>query len=182
MAGPDPKNGSRLRKPHLCLQDGRARLGAHHRGRARKGGEAREIAKTTLGELLTRYRNEVVVHKRARDTETRRIDRLLRDPVSTVSLASLDATVLAAFRDRRTRDGVRTCRYDLVLIRHALHLARTEWGYALPLNPVDGIRKPPLPASRERRLDQGEFAALRAASSRGTNPWIWPMAELAQLH
>lgn len=50
--------------------------------------EAREIAKTTLGELVTRYRNEVVVHKRARDTETRRIDRLLRDPVSTVSLAS----------------------------------------------------------------------------------------------
>ena len=44
------------------------------------------------------------------------------------------------------------------------------------------VRKPPLPASRERRLDQGEFAALRAASSRGTNPWIWPMAELAQLH
>ena len=103
--------------------------------------EARKVAHTTLGELLTRYRNEVVVHKRARATETRRIDRLLRDPVSTVSLASLDATVLAAFRDRRTRDGVRTCRYDLVLIRHALHLARPEWGYALPLNPVDGIRK-----------------------------------------
>ena len=171
MAGPDPENCSRLRKPHLCLQDGRARLGAHHRGRARKGGEAREIAKTTLGELLTRYRNEVVVHKRARDTETRRIDRLLRDSLSNTPLASLDTTVLAA------------CRYDLVLIRHALHLARTEWGYALPLNPVDGIRKPPLPAPRERRLHRGEFAALRTASSRGTNnPWIWPMAELAQLH
>ncbi len=142
-------------------------------------GKTRAITHTTLGKLLTRYRDEVVVHKRARATETRRIDRLLRDSLSRVSLSSLDATTLAAFRDRRVRDGVRTCRYDLTLIRHALHIARTEWGYALSANPVDCLRKPPLPPSRERRLNQGEFAALRRAASRGTNPWIWPMAELA---
>ena len=133
----------------------------------------------TLGELLVRYRDEVIVHKRAHNSETRRVARLLKDPLSAVRLECLDPAKLAAFRDRRLQDGVRTCQYDLALIRHAFKIADTEWGFKLPENPVNRIRMPRAPKPRERRLEEGELERLQQAVLRGRLPWLWPLITLA---
>ena len=63
----------------------------------------------------------------------------MRDPIAGLTIQKLTAHELALFRDRRIKDGIRTCQYDLVLIRHILDIARKEWNLGLAVNPVDQI-------------------------------------------
>ena len=64
----------------------------------------------------------------------------LKNSVASFLVEKLTAHELALFRDRRIKDGIRTCQYDLVLIRHILEIARKEWNLGLAVNPVDQIR------------------------------------------
>ena len=61
----------------------------------------------TLGELLERYSCEVTPVKRGATTELRRLQRLIRDPLSTRRASQLTSQAIAAFRDRRLLDGRR---------------------------------------------------------------------------
>ena len=49
----------------------------------------------------------------------------------------------------------------------------------LSVNPVDQIKKPPSPKARERRLNDGEYERLEAASKLTQNPHIWPIVVFA---
>ena len=129
----------------------------------------------TLGELLERYSGEVTPAKRGATTELRRLQRLIRDPVSTLRVSQLTSQAIAAFRDRRLLDGRRTCHYDLILIRHCLKVAMNEWGLMLSSNPVDRVKMPPSSPARNRRLEEGEFKRLERASKQTKNPHIWPV-------
>ena len=81
---------------------------------------------TTLRDLLIQYQNEVTPLKKGHAAEARRINRLLKDPISSFSLRDLNGQILAQFRDRRINDGVRAAQYDLIIIRHAIKIARLE--------------------------------------------------------
>ena len=94
-------------------------------------------AEVTLGELLQRYVADVLPAKRGAATEGQRLQRLIRDPVSSLRVSQLTSQAVAAFRDRRLLDGRHTCHYDLILIRHCLKIAMNEWGLMLSSNPVD---------------------------------------------
>ena len=133
----------------------------------------------TLGDLLGRYAAEVTPHKKGREPEARRLRRLQSDQIAFVELAVLDASALCAFRDRRSKDGLRACQYDLVLIRHAIDIGRREWGIVLHSNPVAEIRIPNGIRSRERRLAPGEFEKLSMAALSGRNRLTWSAIELA---
>ena len=67
---------------------------------------------------------------------------------------------MAQFRDRRVNDGVRAAQYDLIIIRHAIKIARLEWGVFMPNNPVDDIRIPNGIRRRERRLRETNMKRL----------------------
>ena len=116
--------------------------------------------------------------KRGATTELRRLQRLIRDPVSSLK-AKLTSQAIAAFRDRRLFDGRRTCHYDLILIRHCLKIAMNEWGLILSSNPVDKVKMPPSSPARKQRLEVGEFEQLEEASKRTKNPHIWPVIVFA---
>ena len=83
---------------------------------------------TSLADLITRYSQEITPLKKGRDTEQRRLSRLLRDPITATPLSKLTSAKLAEFRDRRINDGVRAAQYDLILIKHCIKIARLEWG------------------------------------------------------
>ena len=85
----------------------------------------------TLGELLERYSGEATPAKRAATSELRRLQRLIRDPVSSLRANQLTSQAIDAFRDRRLLDGRRTCRYDRILIRHCPKIAMNDWGDAV---------------------------------------------------
>ena len=110
--------------------------------------------------MLRRYLKQVTPHKKSYASETRRINRLLRDPVSKKRVCDLRPEVLAAFRDRRLKDGLRAASYDLQIIRHCINVASSEWGVSIKLNPVNEIRMPRMPSPRERRLRPGEYELL----------------------
>ena len=124
-----------------------------------------EPSEVTLGELLQRYREEITPAKRGAEAEQRRLNRLINDSISDHSIEQLTSKTLACFRDRRLLDGQRACQYDLILIRHCLRIAISEWGLMLSVNPVDQIKKPPSPKSRDRRLNDGEYERLDQASN-----------------
>ena len=133
----------------------------------------------TLGELLDRYSGEVTPAKRGATTELRRLQRLIRDPFSSLKVSQLTSQAIAAFRDRRLLDGRRTCHYDLILIRHCLKIAMNEWGLMMSSNPVDRVKMPPSSPARNRRLEDGEFDRLEEAAKQTTNPQIWPVIVFA---
>ncbi len=134
---------------------------------------------TTLSELLQRYAREVTPVKRGATTELRRLQRLIRDPVSSLRASQLTSKAIAGFRDRRLLDGRRTCHYDLILIRHCLKIAMNEWGLMLSSNPVDKVKMPPSSPARNRRLESGEFERLEEAAKQTKNPHIWPVIVFA---
>ena len=138
-----------------------------------------EPSEVTLGELLNRYSQQITPAKRGAETEQRRLNRLINDSISDYSIEQLTSKTLASFRDRRLLDGQRACEYDLILIRHCLKVAMSEWGLMLSVNPVDQIKKPPSPKARERRLNDGEYERLEAASKLTQNAHIWPIVVFA---
>ena len=132
-----------------------------------------------LRDLLARYAIEITPHKKGAKKELGRINRLLKDPISENKLSKLKSSTIAKFRDRRMNDGVRAAQIDLILIRHAIKIARLEWGVELPTNPVEGVRIPNGVVRRTRRLESGEYEALSRAAAKCTNSFIWPCIEIA---
>lgn len=133
----------------------------------------------SLQELLERYSREITPNKKGKDPELRRLKRLMRDDLAAVRLGNLTSSMLATFRDRRVLDGIRAAQYDLILIRHAIEIARKEWGMKLTGNPVDDIRIPNGVRRRERRLQEGEWQSLAKASLSCRNLHTWPLVQFA---
>ena len=134
----------------------------------------------TLHSLITRYKNEITPKKRGFISEDQRLRRLLKEKdLMKIPLERLHPPILATFRDRRLKDGVRACQYDLVLIRHAWNIASIEWGWDLGDNPVEKIRLPKNNPPRERRLKPGEYERLKRASSETKVWYLWPIIEFA---
>ena len=138
-----------------------------------------EPSEIALSDLLQRYGKEITPAKRGAAIESYRLRRLINDPISNFSIDQLTSQVLASFRDKRLKDGQRACQLDLILIRHCLRIAISEWGLRLSVNPVDQIKKPPSLRPRERRLNDGEYEQLEAASKFTQNPHIWPIIVFA---
>lgn len=133
----------------------------------------------SLAELLTRYRDTITVTKKGALQETRRIQRLLKDPLTSLNADQITSDRLASFRDKRLRDGTRAAAIDLILIGHCLKIAMNEWGLSLTANPVDRVTRPAPPKARQRRLEASEYIALERAASHTKNPYLWPIIILA---
>jgi len=134
----------------------------------------------TLDDLMTKYKNEITPKKRGYEVEDRRLRRLLKEKeIMKVPLERLLPPILASFRDRRLKDGVRACQYDLVLIRHAWNIALIEWGWNIGDNPTQKIRLPKNNQPRERRFKPGEYERLRKASSETKVWYLWPIIDFA---
>ena len=134
----------------------------------------------SLKEMMERYLAEVTPTKRGKDAETRRLKRLLSEkPLMSLRLDKAEPHLFVAFRDRRIKDGVRACQYDLVLLRHAWNLARIEWGWPLGDNPLTLIRMPKNNPPRERRLKPGEYEKLKEAAKTSRSWYLWPIIVIA---
>ena len=133
----------------------------------------------TLGDLLKRYSKEVTPHKKSCDKETYRIKSLLKRSISAVSLSNLTSTIISNYKTSRLVDGARTTRYDLALIRHCLEFSRLEWGYYLPINPVDLVSKPRLNKPRDRRVGKDDIDILMDALRHTKVTYLKPLILIA---
>ena len=138
------------------------------------------VCNLTIGEMMEEYAKRVTPQKRGKDTELRRLRRLLGEKaLMSVQLSQAHPHIFATFRDDRLSDGVRACQYDLVLLRHAWNMARIEWGWALGDNPLSLIRMPKNNPPRERRLKPGEYELLQSKVQESRCWYLWPIINIA---
>jgi integrase len=142
--------------------------------------DTRVAEKTTLGELLGRYANEVTPAKRGAASEKARINSIVRCPIAHRTLARLTGSDLATYRDERLKCvGPATVVRELSTVSHAIDIATREWSLWLPRNPVKLVRRPQVPRGRTRRLKHGEEQLLLSACERGRTPLLKSLIILA---
>jgi integrase len=132
-------------------------------------------AELKLADLLERYRLEVLPRKRAAGPiEAFHLRALQRHSIAQIALSKLTSPCIAAYRDDRTRKvSSSTILRELGLLFHSLRVARREWG--LPVPEIEKIAKPTPNKARERRLSNGELAALNAALEGCRNKLVKPV-------
>lgn len=89
--------------------------------------DPRVLERTTVRDLLTRYRKEVTVTKRGHASEHKRIDGFLRQSWADKPLSKASPQVFSRYRDERLRTvSPGTVIRDLGLLRSIFEVARLE--------------------------------------------------------
>jgi integrase len=142
--------------------------------------DSRKLRSHSLADLLKRYEAEVVPRKRSADREVYMLRVILRHPVAQVSLHLLTTTEIAKYRDHRLAlvKGD-TVRRELAIVRHCIEVARNEWGFVLPSNPVQQVKMPRAGNPRKRRAYPGELEKLLKACEALRCRWLPAVIQLA---
>ena len=124
-----------------------------------------EAEGTTLAEVLERYAREVTSVKRAKG-EISIIKWWAASPLAGRPMASIRGKDVADTIKEKETVGAspKTLLIYLATLRHVFNVAAREWGMESLRNPVEMVRKPRLPAGRDRRLVDDEQARLLAAA------------------
>lgn len=136
-----------------------------------------QLKTVTVGDLLLRYRREVMVDKRGADVEVYIVDRCLCHCVASLSLARISSRDVTRYRDERlktVKGG--TVHRELAVLRHCFEVARKDWGIPLKSNPVAEITMPALSKPRNRRPSAAELSALELTCS---HPLLWQIVTIA---
>jgi len=134
----------------------------------------------TVGDLLRRYRDEIIPNKRSREMETYMVNAMLRQAFCNDLIKTVSPQPFSKYRDLRlTKVLGTTVRREFSILHHAFEVARDEWGWHIPTNPIRSIRKPANSKARERRLMPGEEGVLLHECRACKNPWIAPCVRLA---
>ena len=142
--------------------------------------DTRLAERTTLGELLARYRDEITPTKRSASTERARLEGMIRRDISCRVIAKLTSAHLASYRDERLQSvAPATVVRELNTIAHALKIAQREWGVFLPRNPAELVRRPKVANGRTRRLEAGEEQRLLDGCDQGRTRLLRPLLILA---
>lgn len=134
----------------------------------------------SLGELLSRYRREVVCTKRGGDREAYLLIAFERQPLAARRADKIPAADFRQYRDQRLAVVAPATVYrELGIIQHAYQVARRDWGYSSLSNPLADVPKPRLPRGRTRRLSAVEEATLKERGASSRNKLLLPIMELA---
>jgi len=138
--------------------------------------------RTTFGEIIQRYIQEVTINTRSAKEDTYRLKALARHWVAKLSMVQLTPSQLAAYRDERLQKVspgavIRELSYFSSIINHA----RREWGINIS-NPVALVRKPPTPMGRNKIITPEQLEKLVCALKprvRNGNIWVLPLVQFA---
>lgn len=122
-------------------------------------------ARITVRELMERYRDEIVPGHKGAESETYRINRLLRDeefvekPLSALTTEDLQDFIT----ERLSEVAPSTVDREIDVISQILRYASDVWKIAPSESPMTGLRRPKYFNERDRRLSADEEKALFAA-------------------
>ncbi|MER8580025.1 hypothetical protein NKG95_15005 [Mesorhizobium sp. M1423] len=147
------------------------------------GPDRKTLKAITLGDLVSRYRDEVVPRKKCSCVETILLNRFLRYRICQKTLYELSAADFAGYRDQRLKEPkhrsdkpitAKSLKRELSPLSHMFRHALIEW--EIPLrNPLDGLKLKVTDNKRERRLRSGELDRLLEATKRGKNRLVVPI-------
>ncbi len=151
----------------------------HQEVRADRGelaGSAKTLSRITLGELVERYRDEIVPTKKGHEVEGYILTAFLRDPLARRKLSDLKLSDWIAYRDRRlTAITGKSLSRELSPLRNMFTIARDQWELPLRDNPLGRLKLGNVDRRRERRLRPGELEALQQAAGKTRNPLLLPI-------
>jgi len=126
-----------------------------------------EAGKTTLRDLLERYRLEITAKKKGAEVEDYKIKYLQALQISENTLLRVTPTKIAKLRDSLSESRkAGTVNKYLSFISNCWNIARKEWGIALPENPVSMIYKPSVRDRRDRILTPEEYKRILDAAAK----------------
>jgi integrase len=130
-----------------------------------------------MRDALIRYKDEVVVHKRSKDMETKLIGYILSEGFVNYAVNLIDRSLIAQYRDRALRSlKSSSVNRRLAIISHFFTICKKEWGYDI-VNPVLAIRRPTNPEPRNRRFEKEELEKIFTCNR--TNPHMKFIIRLA---
>ena len=139
-----------------------------------------ESERNTLGDMIERYLKEVTPTKKGAGPEDSRLRAFLRRPISKYKMSALSSAMFAQYRDERLQTVTAgTVNKELNHVSHVIETARREWGVVLASNPIQLVRRPPAPKSRDRRLEGDEHERLLSACADARNPYLASVVTLA---
>lgn len=116
--------------------------------------------KNTLREALFRYRDEVSPKKKGHRWEHVRLNKIARDPIADKEIRTLAASDFASWRDRRLLEvQPGSVLRERNLLHAVIETAIRDWSWPIE-NPMKGVRWPPQPKSRDRRISQDEIQRI----------------------
>ncbi len=131
--------------------------------------------KTTLREVIKRYRDEVVPMKKAQRQALSCL-RGIESDLGGYALAAITPALLADYRRRRlVMVDPQTVRKDLGMIQRLMKAAHLDWGIILP-GGVPQVRMPPQPRGRDRRVPEAEIEAIIQATESPELPAVVVLA------
>ena len=122
---------------------------------------------TTLKEILIKYRDEKTVLKKGVESETSKINFLIRHKIALNSLMRLKShQIYKLMKELALTRKPSTVNKYVNIICHAWRVAKREWGINLPTeNPCDMVTLNKVNDTRDRILTKKEYAKLLDACS-----------------
>src|SRR5262249_5120466 len=139
-----------------------------------------EAKRHTISDLLERYRNDVLPHKRASTVYNQVYHlRWWEAQIGQYALSAITPALIVEYRDKlaRTRENSTVRRY-LAVLSHAFTVAVQEWEW-LNENPFHKVSKPKEPRGRVRYLTHDERERLLEACRQSRNKYLHIVVVLA---
>lgn len=120
------------------------------------------IQKHTFAEALDRYALDISSKKKSCAKEVLRINAFKRDfpEITEKLITNVSAPDMAMWRDKRAQDVSNgTILREMNILKNVFTIARKEWNWCHE-SPFDGVKRPPAPAPRERRISPKEVKRI----------------------
>ena len=108
----------------------------------------------TLLEILVKYKEVVIPHKKSASSETFMINAFIKNKWVALPLNMLSAAQIAEYRDKRLLNvKPSTIIREFGIVKHALQVAKLEWDWDVPNDLFAGIRLPQIHQRAIRRIN-----------------------------
>ena len=115
----------------------------------------------TLLEILDKYKKVVIPYKKSASSETFMINAFIKNKWVALPLNMLSAAQIAEYRDNRLLSvKPSTISREFGIIKHALHVAKLEWDWDVPIDLFAGIRLPQIHQRAVRRINDHDLKTL----------------------
>jgi integrase len=127
----------------------------------------------SLGQLIERYKIQIVSRKKSARNETIALDAFLRQKMCKKLLSQISPADFSQYRDMRLKSiTAKSLKREFSPIHNMFEVARDEWNLPLKTNPLEKIKIQAIDVKRERRLEDGEYEKLLSAAKTRQNPYI----------
>ena len=124
-------------------------------------GDTKTLKRTTLSDLILKYRETVTPQKKGHANEAIVLTALQRQDFCQLGLVDVRPHHIAEYRDKRAKTvKATTINRELTLLKHIFDIARDEWSIPIHENPAARIRRLKADLPRTRRLQDGELEKL----------------------